>query len=240
MIFNLTSKDNPKIKEASSLKESKFRDEKNMFLAEGQSCLELALKTDSVVEIFTLRPLKNIPNSIPQYIVNDDLIKKVAFSKNPEGIVFVCKKKEQNYDNSFKKILFLDQINDPGNLGTLIRTALAFNYDAVICNKNSVSFYNEKTVSASKGAIFLIPCLKAELEDIRNNYCVIASTLNEDSINYLDLKIPEKFILVLGNETHGISEKTASLADFKVKIPISNIDSLNVSIAGGILMNYYR
>ena len=124
--------------------------------------------------------------------------------------------------------LYLDEINDPGNMGTLIRTALAFDYDQVVLSENCVSIYNEKVIAASKGAIFAIPVLKGNLKDYKETHQIIVSELSKNA---------EKFVLVLGNEAHGVSAKTSKLADVQVIIPIKNIDSLNVSVAGGILMN---
>ena len=125
-------------------------------------------------------------------------------------------------------------------MGTLIRTALAFNYDAIILSENCVSIYNPKVVAASKGAIFLIPIIEGRLEDYKKDRTIITSILHENAISLDELKKPDDFILVLGNEAHGVSKKTIELSDIFVTIPIQNIDSLNVSIAGGILMNHLK
>ena len=138
---------------------------------------------------------------------------------------------------NFNKILYLDHINDPGNMGTMIRTALAFNFDAVIISEDSVSIYNDKTLAACKGANYLIPVFVDDIYKYKKDHIMIASTLSEKSINVNDLKLDnDKFILVLGNEARGISEGIKNNADIFVKIPISNIDSLNVSVAASILM----
>ena len=125
-------------------------------------------------------------------------------------------------------------------MGTLIRTALAFNYDALIISKGTVSIYNPKVIASSKGAIFSLPIIEGDLIDYIKDHVVIASTLNDKSINLDELKKPSSFILVLGNEGHGISQEIEDNSDIFVKIPISNIDSLNVAVAGGILMNYLK
>ena len=238
MIKVITSKDNPRVKFALKLKDNKYRKETGLFLAESFKTLEMALKANLVEEVFTLEWL-NIPEDIPQNLVSEEILKKLSSSVNPEGVVFIARMKQKE-EKDYKKILYLDEINDPGNLGTLVRTALAFNYDAVITSKNSVSFYNEKTISASKGAIFCIDCFTDELKSYKNTHQIIITALAKDSIPLDEVEVPEKFVLVLGSEAHGVSKESILLGDRKVIIPIENIDSLNVAVAGGILMNKLR
>ena len=185
---------------------------------------------------FTTKKLNNIPDSVNQYLVKQDLIEKVAFSKNPEGVVFIANNIEPAVIDDMKKVIYLDHINDPGNMGTIIRTALAFDYDGIMLSNDCVSIYNEKVVAASKGAIFLLPIGYCDIGEIDKSYKVIVSTLSEKSVNLAEVKKEDKFVLVLGNEAHGVSEESISRADTMVKIPVNNIDSLNVSVAAGILM----
>ena len=236
MIKEITSKDNNKLKYAASLKMSKFRKENKEFLAEGKKSLELALQAGVVKEIFTTKKLLGIKNDITQYLVNESLLKKISSSQNPEGIVFVCNMQERN-PKRLNKVVYLDHVSDPGNMGTIIRTALAFNYDAVVISNGSCDVYNEKVVAASKGAFFLIPILNKELEEIRENKTVVVSALNENAKDLNNIKVDKPFILVLGNEAHGVSEEIINSADIVTKIQIDNIDSLNVSVAAGILMH---
>ena len=241
-MLEITSKNNPKIKEAASLRNKKNRQEKGLFLMEGKKNLEMALKYGEVVEIFTAVGLPKIKQDTAVYQVNDDIIKKLAVSDNPEGIVFVCKniaRKKESKD--YHKIVYLDKVNDPGNLGTIIRSAVAFNYDAVILAKGSVDLYNDKVLAATKGAIFLIDAFYDDLISYKKNRTVIVSTLNEKSVPLATCQKPNDLILVLGNESHGVSHEISSLGDVFVKIEMSEkIDSLNVAIAGGILMNYFK
>ncbi len=134
----------------------------------------------------------------------------------------------------------MDQINDPGNLGTILRTAVAFNYDAVILSKSSVDLYNEKVVAASKGALFLIDAFYDDISKYAKGHVVIASAL-DNAISLSECKKPHDFILVLGNESHGVSVELLDTADQIVKIDMNDsIDSLNVAVAAGILMNYFK
>ena len=235
MIKAITSKDNGRIKFASSLKEKKYREENKMFLAETKKALEMALKANRVSEVFTTEYL-DIPEEIPQYLVSEELLKRISNNVNPEGVVFIAKMDDSEV-KSANKILYLDEITDPGNMGTLIRTALAFSYDLVIVSDNCVSIYNEKVVNSSKGAIFNIPVRKVKLSKYKGSHQIIVSMLSKKAINLDEVEVKDKFVLVLGNESRGVGSETRQLADIEVIIPINNIDSLNVSVAGGILMN---
>ena len=134
MIKVITSKNNDKIKYAVSLKDNKNRKREGKFIGEGKKSLQLAIKAGLVDEVFTYEALL-IDEEITQYLVNEEVMKKLSSSSTPEGVVFIAKTPEFKKDN-FSKILYLDSINDPGNLGTLVRTALAFNYDAVVTRDN--------------------------------------------------------------------------------------------------------
>ena len=235
MIKAITSKENPKIKFACSLKESKNRKKEGLFLAETFKALEMALLHNRVVEVFTLKEL-DISSEIPQYLVSEEVLKKLSSNVNPEGVVFISKIVEEK-DKEYNKLLYLDKVSDPGNVGTLIRTALAFNYDAVVLSEGSCSIYNEKVVNSTKGAIFAIPVFNENIKRYQKSHQIIVSALSDDAIELDNIKVKSKFVLILGNESHGVSQETLDLADEKVIIPISNIDSLNVAVAGGILMN---
>ena len=239
MIVNITSKENKVVKHAYSLKNNKYREQYNEFLAEGQKILKMALETNLVKYVFLKKPDYTLPYDITQYIVNDDIIDKLTSYKNPEGVIFVSSY-PSNYIKKMDRVLYLDDINDPGNMGTIIRTALAFDYDAVIYSSSSCDPFNEKVIAASKGAIFKMPLICDDLYKIITNQKLVVSALTDNSINLNNLKVKEPFILVLGNEAHGVKDDIIKKADYVVKIPISNIDSLNVSIAAGILMNHLR
>ena len=234
MIKVITSKNNDKIKYVVSLKDNKNRKKEGKFIGEGKKSLQLALQAGLVEEVYTYDTLL-IDENIPQYLVNEEVMKKLSSSVNPEGVVFVANVPSFKKDK-YNKILFLDSINDPGNLGTLTRTALAFGYDAVVTSKDSVSVYNEKTLAACKGANYLIPVFQDDLSNYKDDYQIIVSTLKDSSIDLDEVQAKDSFVLVLGNEAHGVSKNTEQLADVFVKIPIQGINSLNVAVAGGILM----
>ena len=239
MIKYIDSKQNNKIKHASSLKENKYRKEYREFLAEGKKSLEIAIESGNVKEVFTLKPIEGLPSNITQYVVKKDVLDKIALSGSPEGIVFISQIVERKPKKS-TKVVYLDRVSDPGNVGTIIRTALAFSYDAIILSSGCCNPYNEKVVSASKGAIFKLPILHGELNEFSKGKKVIVSTLTDNAIDLQDLDVKESFILVLGNEAAGVKKEIIDSADIVTKISISNIDSLNVAVAAGILMNKLR
>ena len=240
-MIEILSKNNQKIKDACALKLKKVRQEKGLFLMEGIKNLDLALTHGNVKTIFTSIGLPKIGKDIETYKVNDEVLRKLAVSENPEGVVFICEMLKPKKDKKdYHKIVYLDQINDPGNLGTILRTAVAFNYDAVVLSKGSVDLYNEKVIAASKGAIFLIDAFVGDIGDYKDKQ-IIVSTLDENSIPLNECKKPNDFVLVLGNESHGVSEPIIKTANQLVKIEMNNvIDSLNVAMAGAILMNYFK
>ena len=240
-MLEILSKNNQKIKDACALKLKKVRQEKSLFLMEGIKNLDLALTYGNVKTIFTSIGLPKIGKDIETYKVNDEVLRKLAVSENPEGVVFICEMLKPKKDKKdYHKIVYLDQINDPGNLGTILRTAVAFNYDAVVLSKGSVDLYNEKVIAASKGAIFLVDAFVGDIENYKDKQ-IIVSMLDENSIPLNECKKPNDFVLVLGNESHGVSGPIIKIANQLVKIEMNDvIDSLNVAIAGAILMNYFK
>ena len=240
-MLEILSKNNQKVKEACALRMKKVRQEKGLFLMEGLKNLDMALKYGSVKQIFTAIGLPKLKQDIECYKVNDDVLRKLANSENPEGVVFVCEQLKPRKDKTeYRKVVYLDQINDPGNLGTILRTAVSFNYDAVILSKSSVDLYNEKVIAASKGALFLVDAYYDEIDNYTNGRQVIVSAL-DDAAPLSECPKENNFVLVLGNESHGVSPEIIKKADKLVKIEMNDaIDSLNVAVAAGILMNYYK
>lgn len=243
----ISSKTNPVVKEIVSLRDNKNLSKSPFFVAEGRHLLEIALKEGLVIKVFSKNELPfEVDENIEQYIVSEDVLKKLSNEKTPNDIVFLARKKtpEPIKDNF---VIYLDNVQDPGNVGTIIRTALAFSFKEIILSKGSASLYNNKTIQSAQGALFstninnddenrsLLKSLKS------SGYKILVTTLDEDSL-YLDefsFDKNEKYVLVLGNEGRGVSKEVIDLKDSSIKIKISNIDSLNVAIAGGILLNYF-
>ena len=243
MIINISSKQNTKIKEIGKLiSDNSYRKERKEFVIEGFHLLEMALEDNLVKAIFSLEPIKNIDEKITNYIVSEDILKKISTQKNPQGVVAICsmrKEKEISHNN----VLYLDGVSDPGNLGTLLRTALAFSFKDVILSKGSVSLYNEKTISSSQGAIFRLNIISGDeqnLIDLKEKGYKILVTEIKGSVELKNIKKSDKQVLILGNEAHGVNEKILNLADERIRIDINEIESLNVAICGAIMMHYLR
>lgn len=247
MIYRITSLENKIVKYTFKLKNNtSFMKKEHLFILEGKHLLELA----DISKIKYIISLKEVEDSkykdIDQYIVNENIMKKLSSYDSFSSLIFVYQINEENITNfnliSDNIILYLDHLQDLGNIGTIIRTALAFNIKTII-STNPISFYNFKTIQSSKGAILKTKLYGGDIDTLKyliNNkgYKLIVSTLKEDSIFLSSFKVDKdsKYILALGNEGNGISKEVEDLSSVKVKIDISNIDSLNVAIAGAIFM----
>lgn len=236
MIKEIKSRQNEQIKEVAKLSNPSFRKEAKKFKVEGFHMFEMAKDSNQLLEVYTLKEIKGLDAKIPQFIVSEEVLEKISSTKAPQGIVSVCKFKEEKPIES-DKVLYLDDISDPGNLGTILRTALAFGFNDVILSKNCCSIYNEKALQASQGAIFILNIVSDKnLSGLKAKDYEIIATEIKGSISLEKVSPKSKFVLVLGNEAHGVSEQVLKQADKRVRIDIKNIESLNVAIAGAIAM----
>lgn len=240
MIHYITSRTNTRIKDLLTLKDSKVRKERGLFLVEGFHLLEMALEADQVELIITEKIIDNIPEHIDQLVVTHDVIKKFSNQVTPQGVIVVCKLKERqlSYGN---RILYLDGVSDPGNLGTILRTAVSFGFNDIILSKGSCSPYNEKVLSSSQGAIFNLQIQEGEasiLNTLKHKGYQILATYLHGGKPIEQVRLNKKVVLVIGNESHGVSEDSLSLSDEKVFIPMKVMESLNVGVATGILCYY--
>ena len=234
----ITSTKNPLIKELLELKKSSIKKQKQMFLVDGEDFIFLAHEKKLLKMILTLSYQKKY-DDVEQIIVTKPILDKLSSNVNSSSMIGVCSFFIQK-EIIGNKLIYLDGVQDPGNVGTIIRTALAFNYDGVILSNDTASIYNDKVISSTKGALFKIPLyLDVNINELKDKYCLVATSLH-NALNYKEFKNRDKFILILGNEGQGVKKEIIEIASYNVKIPMGNIDSLNVAIAGGILMNEYR
>lgn len=231
----ITSKDNKKVKFALEQKEGKGE----YFISEGFHLAEVATEENLAEAIFSLKPF---PSSCVNYLVNEQIIKKLASTINPEGIVTLSKKPISKPISS-DKVLFLDDVSDPGNMGTLLRTALAFGFKDVILLKGANPF-KAKVVQSSQGAIYKLNIKQIDdisiLDELKKDGYQIIGTDLKSSIPLSSLDKKEKIVLILGNEARGVSGKVLEKGDVNVRIEIDSIESLNVAMAGSILMYELR
>ncbi|WGI36261.1 TrmH family RNA methyltransferase [Mesomycoplasma lagogenitalium] len=239
----ISSLQNPKIKEYSKLLLKKYRDKFNLFIIENWKNIQEALKKNLVVEILTSDINFKIDKSINVIYVEQHIIDKLSNTKNPQNIIAICKKMTYNFELG-KKVVVLDNIQDPGNLGTIIRNAVAFGFNSVIIK--GVDLYNEKVLRAAQGAIFHINIiqeneLKQFLEKIKNQYYIFGTLVDHQSKDIGEIKNlkDQKMIIIFGNEGNGISKELNYLIDQNIFIKI-NFESLNVASASAIILNYFK
>ncbi|MDY6391883.1 MAG: RNA methyltransferase [Bacilli bacterium] len=233
--FKITSTANPHIKE---LAKEKTHPSKDFFLVEGKHLVDEAFRHGCLKEVYSLEEA-DYPG-VKVTLVSEEVLEKLAFSKTPSGIVGVAYKKDLDLPEG--KTLFLDAVQDPGNVGTLLRTALAFGYHRVVLTRDSASPFSSKVIAASQGAIFALQIevvedpLKA-IESLKQRGHVIVSGALYHALPLRELpKLREPFTLVVGNEGQGIRQKILEASTYVAKIEMEGIESLNVGVAGAILM----
>lgn len=248
-IINITSTSNETIKYFISLNDKKTRMNAKRFIVEGYHLVNEASKTNLLEAIISTdeKELKKI-NNVKRYLVNDAIINKIATTKNPQNILGIVKMLDHNITNLLPiikgnktKLIMLDDVNDPGNLGTIIRTAAGLGYDGIIMSPNTVDLYNEKVIRSTQGVMFKIPIIKANLQEVikllkkEKVFCIGTALTNAKDVKHITKK--DKFAICLGNEAKGISKEVLDNMDENVKIAMNNdVESLNVSIAAGIIM----
>ena len=239
----ITSKANSVVKNAKKLHQKKYR--KSAYLIEGWHLFEEAVQAGVTIEkIFALESYRDQLAAFPQTVwVSEDILLDLADSQTPQGIVAVVQKEEVGQvDLSQGKFLFLEDVQDPGNVGTIIRTADAAGYTGVIVSDKSADIYSLKTLRSMQGSHFHLPIYRmssqALLEEAKKAAIpVLATTLSKDSVDYRELLPIENFVLVMGNEGQGISPLMAESADQLVHISMKGqAESLNVAVAAGILI----
>lgn len=236
----IKSNTNEKYKYIKKLNNKKYRDKFNSFVIESKKLVEEALNTKNLeIEfVFVNEDNESFNTDKKKLVFSNDLFNKLSNMKNPEGISAVVKKLTSK-EISSDKILLLDKISDPGNLGTMIRSAEAFAFNDIILFNNCVDLYNEKTLRASMGSIFRLNFLNLNQEDLlslKKDYKLLAADMAGEG--YKRFNDSDKIILAIGNEANGISDFLKENADNLVSIPMKGkIESLNAAIAASILMN---
>lgn len=245
--MKITSLQNETIKKYAQLKTKKYRDEAKEFIVEGYHLVKEALNSNLVKKIF-YTDLKDLEvNDIECIEVSENVLAKLSSTVSPQGVVAIVSFFDNDNLNisSFNKIVALDHVQDPGNAGTIVRSAKAFGFDLVLFSEESVDIYNDKFIRSTQGYFFKIPFVNVNLKEtllkLKENHTLIATHLSSYSQTPEDINTSSSFVLVLGNEGNGVSEKILEICDKNVIIPMEKgVDSLNVGIAGSILMYLWR
>lgn len=232
----IESINNPKIKELNKLKQKKYRDQLGLFLVEGYHLVHEAYEKGILKEVLTTDKI-DIDTNITY--VNEDIIKYLSDVETPQNIIGVCYKKESEVIGN--KVIMLDDIQDPGNLGTIIRSAVAFNFDTIILSENSVDLYNSKVIRSSQGMIFKVNIIRTDLKEmlkkLKDDGFYILATKVTNGKNIKTLEKDKKICIIMGNEGNGVSDEILNMADEFVYIKMNgSCESLNVGVASSILM----
>lgn len=269
--LEITSATNPRIKAIKKLEQKRERDREGLFVIEGFHLVEEAIKHHAEIETILYSTsadvallakietdlMKNQGHQqnldsrnagIDFILITDSILKTLANTPAPQGIIAILKQPKMAIemlldDNKrpLAHLLLLDNVQDPGNVGTMIRTAEAAGFKGVILGNGSADLFNDKTIRATQGALFQLPIIKANLEALLPalhdaGYESWVTTLEEATF-YTALPKPQKCALIMGNEGQGVDPKLQKLASTKVKIPmLGQSESLNVGVAAGILI----
>lgn len=236
----ITSIDNKKIKKYASLKLSKNRKQEKLFLVEGEHLCEEANKKGILVDLIMEENTK-ITFSYQGEItyVTSNVLKKLSSLTNYSKVIGICKIIE-NKNITGNHLLLLDDIGDPGNLGTIIRSSKAFNIDTIILSTNSVDIYNDKVLRSTEGMLFDMNILYLDLVNIipklkKEGYLILGTDVSS-GVDIRSIKT-SKYALIMGNEGHGVREEIKNLCDKNINIKMNNAcESLNVAVATSILL----
>ena len=237
----ITSVQNARIKKLTRLHQKKERDETGLFLIEGEHLIQEALKAGIIEEILSD---EDCPFDFERITpVTDNVMAKLSSSVSAVHYIAVCRQPQMTVHDA-RRILMLDDVQDPGNLGTLIRTAVSFRFDGICCSQKTVDLYNEKVIRSTQGALFAIPVICRDLleaiADLHEQGFEVIGTSLQNAEAMTELKPTEKMAIVLGNEGSGVSAEVLNACDRCVRIEMNGFESLNVAVAGGILMYAYR
>ena len=256
-MLQITSKENQLIKHIIKLKEKKYRKEYNEYIIEGVKIVEesieekakikqIIISEDAINSELVQKHLKEKLKKIDYIQVPSNIFKLISEVEKPQGVLAVIEKENGGEDIDYNQdiILALDDLQDPGNLGTIIRTADSVGLNQILISKGTTDPYNSKVIRSTMGAIFrvkIVECedLKQTLKRLQeNNFKVMVTDLGTDKSIY-DIKL-QKNVIVIGNEANGVSKEIQEIADKKVKIPmLGKTESLNASIATGVILYEY-
>lgn len=234
----ITSLDNKRIKNLSRLLVKKYRDEDNKFLVEGEHLVEEAFRAGVLLEVVQCEDY-NGSFDVETTYVTYEVIKKLSNTQSPQRVIGVCKKLEEKEIGS--KIVILEDLQDPGNLGTIIRSSVAFNVDTIVVSNNTVDIYNDKVLRSSEGMLFHINIIKRDIDtfidELHKEGYQVYGTKVDGGTNLKEVTKVLKAAIVMGNEGAGVKDSTLDKCDKYIYIPMnSNCESLNVGVATSIIL----
>ena len=239
---NITSVNNNHIKELCKLKEKKYRDNTNTFLIEGEHLIYEAYKEGLLEEVL---PLIGEDFSMASNItfISREVMKKLSSTDSIPNVIGVCRKNKEKKPGN--KILILEDIQDPGNLGTIIRSSLAFGIDTIVLSPKTVDLYNSKVIRSTQGMMFHINIIVRDLipfiEGLKKSNYSIYGTKVDNGLNVRNIEKVDKYAIIIGNEGNGMSHDIESLCDKNLYIDMdNNVESLNAGVAASIILYEMR
>ena len=234
----ITSLNNEHIKEIIKLKEKKYRDLSNTFLVEGRHLVLEAHRENKIKELI-LEQDELFPLNVNTLYVSSNVMNKLSDLSTPSNVMAIVEKLEEKEIG--EKILVLDNIQDPGNLGTIIRSAVAFNFDTIVLSPNTVDLYNPKVVRSTQGMMFhiniIVRDLKSFINELKEDGYKIVGTKVTNGVDVRKSKTYSHFALIIGNEGKGMSEELSELCNEYLYIKMNDqCESLNAAVAASILM----
>lgn len=234
----ITSLDNKRIKNYSKLLNKKYRDEEGLFLVEGEHLVIEASKAGCLIEVIKCEDYE-MDFDVTTTLVTYDVIKKLSNTLNPQKVVGVCKKLSDKEIGN--KVLLLEDIQDPGNLGTIIRSSVAFGVDTVVLSNNTVDLYNDKVLRSSEGMVFHIDIVKRDVYELvdllHDKGYKVYGTKVDGGTDLKNVTVSDKCVIVMGNEGNGVSSKLLDKCDEYIYINMKGTcESLNVGVATSIIL----
>ena len=246
-IIEITSTQNELVKFCIKLQNSQFRKSQKLIFIDGNKTIQGLIDCGIKFEYIFLKKENYISKINAENIVfcNDNVLNKISTLKTPTDIAGIIKEPEidKNIFLNMKKIALLENIKDPGNLGTIIRSAAAFSIEGIILVGDCVDIYNTKTIRSTAQNMFKIPVIKEDLnfiKELKQNHKLISTTL-KDSSDFFGYKFDEKFIIAFGSEAFGLSDEIIKMSDEKLKISMDNdVESINLGVFASIAFAYIR
>lgn len=233
--MRITSLHNPLIKDMVKRHQKKYRTRTRTFLVEGEHLYQEAVKADVIERIFTTDDTLEGERVVH---ITEAVFAKLSQLGRTQGVITLCRMNEEQ--DSTDRVLLLDHIQDPGNLGTLLRSALAFGFDTVVLDE-TVDPYNDKVLRSTQGAIFALNLVIQDLDDfLATHPDVVIYGTAMDGVPFEGIEPPARLGLILGNEGAGVHPSLLQKVHQTLTIPMNKMESLNVGVAGGILMYHLR
>ena len=255
-IIDISSKQNKQVKEWRKLHRTKGRRQAGAYLVEGDHLIEEALASGQSFQALVVSQTYARSHDLDKfpvdtiYRLDDEVLEDLALTESSQGILAILQRTDTvtnlaTYPSSLDRVLLLDAIQDPGNLGTMIRTADAAGYDLVVLGQGTVDLYNDKVIRATQGSLWHLPIIQADLEDWIPDFQakqgrVLATALHQEALDYRQVSQSGPLAILVGNEGQGVQAALIQAADQSLYIPMpGRAESLNVAVATGVLLFYF-